>query len=77
MISLEFIIRDKLPDGLEFRQVDNSMTGLDIGGRTIEITINSPVPHSGGAINLSVVLTVVPCSGGLNAWENKLIYIVF
>ena len=66
------VLRDHVPDGLEFQQADNSLTWVDVGGGVVEASSNDFIPVSGGTKDYSIVLTVVGCDGGINAWQNKI-----
>ncbi|MGE5355707.1 MAG: SdrD B-like domain-containing protein [Deltaproteobacteria bacterium] len=66
------VLRDQLPDGLEFQQADNSLTYVDVGGGVWEASSNDFIPSGGGTMNYSIVLTVIGCNGGTNAWQNKI-----
>ncbi len=66
------VLRDSLPDGLEYQQTGNSLTWIDVGGGVYEATANDPIPHGGGTMDYSIVLTVKGSSGGYNNWRNKI-----
>ena len=66
------VLRDYLPEGLEYNQADNSMTWLDLGGGVLEASSNDFIPFGGGTKDYSIVLTIVGNSGGYDAWKNKI-----
>lgn len=66
------VLRNYLPNGLEFQQADNSITWLDQGGGVLEASSNDFIPVSGGIKDYSIVLTVVGNAGGIDAWKNKI-----
>ena len=68
----QVVLRDHLPNGLEFQQADNSLTWIDVGGGVIEASSNDFIASGGGFKNYSIVLTVVGCDGGVDAWNNKI-----
>ena len=66
------VLRDYLPDGLEFQQADNSLTWIDVGGGAYEASSNDFISSGGGYKNYSIVLTIVGSDGGVNDWLNKI-----